>query len=145
MPDPEHSGKGIGVIIIDTLKSDEIIKYLGDKLLYITVNDDFTIEFTYPAYEQAEEIDDYENEHGLLTLLSLSHQPIEVNGRIHTGISPAATFLVLNHGAFREGEQERLKMGIDWLLERKERFNYLLWRSKWISDFTYRYKHLFIF
>ncbi|TCP21485.1 serine protease AprX [Scopulibacillus darangshiensis] len=89
----------------------------------IIVHDDFSIEVQMPAFEEPEEIQDFEDEHGLLTVLSLAHQPCKINGKLHTGISPAATFLVLNHGAFREGEGERLQKGINWLLEKREQWN----------------------
>ena len=122
-PEPNSSGHNIGIVIIDTLKPHQSIQHLKERLIYITVHDDLSIKVQMPAFEEPAEINDFEDEHGLLTVLSLAHQSCEINGKLHTGISPAATFLVLNHGAFREGEGERLQKGINWLLEKQEQWN----------------------
>lgn len=123
VPDFYSSGHNIGIVIIDTLKPHHSIQHLKERLIYITVHDDFSIEVQKPAFEEPEEIQDFENEHGLLTVLSLAHKPCKINDKLHTGISPAATFIVLNHGAFRKGEGERLQKGINWLLEKQEKWN----------------------
>src|SRR5699024_785526 len=117
-PDPDSSGHDVGIVIIDTLKPHQSIQHLKERLIYITVHDDLSIQVQMPAFEEPSMIKNVENEHGLLTVLSLAHQPCKINGKLHTGISPAATFIVLNHGAFRKGEGERLKEGINWLLEK---------------------------
>jgi serine protease AprX len=122
-PDPTLSGHNIGIVIIDTLKPHQSIHHLKERLIYITVHDDFSIEVQMPAFQEPEDIEAFEDEHGLLTVLSLAHQPCKINGKLHIGISPAATFLVLNHGAFREGEGERLQKGINWILEKQEQWN----------------------
>lgn len=122
-PDTKTSGQNVGIVFIDTLKAHQSIQHLEGRLIYITVHDDFAIEVRTPALEEPQEIQDFEDEHGLLSLLSLAHQPHKINGKLYTGIAPAATFLVLNHGAFRKGEGERLKKGINWLLERQEKWN----------------------
>lgn len=122
-PDAKTSGENVGIVIIDTLKAHQSIQHLKKRLIYITIHDDFTIEVRTPAFEEPQRIKDFDDEHGLLSLLSLAHQPYEINGKLYTGLAPAATFLVLNHGAFRVGEGERLKKGINWILERQEKWN----------------------
>lgn len=122
-PDPDLSGHKIGIVIIDDLKPHQSIQHLKERLIYVTVHNDFSVEVQMPVFEEPEEIQDFEDEHGLMTVLSLAHQPCKINGKLHTGISPAATFLVLNHGAFKEGEGDRLKAGIDWLLEKRKQWN----------------------
>lgn len=123
IPDKNTSGKDVGIVILDTIRSHSKIKHLGKHLRYILVNDDLSIESRYTAFEESEDFSSSHGEHGLMSLLLLSHLSFNYNGGVHTGIVPSANFIVLNHGAFRDGEGERLKRGIDWILERKLDWN----------------------
>ena len=123
IPDLDRSGKDVGIVILDMIRPHSKIRHLNKRLKYIIVNDDFSITSREPALEKPEDFSTSYGEHGLMSLLLLSHLPFEYNGQVHTGIAPAANFIVLNHGAFREGEEERLKKGINWILQRKSEWN----------------------
>ncbi|WJH29109.1 S8 family serine peptidase [Paenibacillus sp. CC-CFT742] len=116
-PDFHNSGHKIGVLIIDKMKPHHTIRHLGDRMKYVTVENDLTINCNNIAFQSSGEEDEEVGEHGLMTILTLSHQPFFLEGKTHVGLSPAANFIVLDHGAFREGESERLKYGMDWVLK----------------------------
>ncbi|MDR9857186.1 S8 family serine peptidase [Paenibacillus sp. VCA1] len=122
-PDYFTSGQNIGIVIIDKLKPHETIKHLGSRLKYVTVNDDLSIISKNIAHVLPSDCDGDRGEHGLMTLLALSHKPFRLQGKSHVGIAPAANFIVLDHGAFREGEGDRLKKGIDWILANMNDWN----------------------
>ncbi|WP_258394485.1 hypothetical protein [Paenibacillus sp. MDMC362] len=58
-----------------------------------------------------------------MTLLALAHKPFVFQGKTHIGIAPAAHYIVLNHGAFKTGEGERLKAGIEWIWNKQKKWN----------------------
>ncbi|MDT0124105.1 S8/S53 family peptidase [Paenibacillus sp. RRE4] len=124
-PEFQTSGQHVGVIIMDQIRPHPAIRHLGDRLKYITVNhdlsvqckDDIAVQSGSSAFSGGEDAE--LGVHGLKTLLALSHEPFEINGETHIGISPAAHFIVLDHGAFIDGEGERLKVGVDWILEQQ--------------------------
>ncbi|MGO4531524.1 S8 family serine peptidase [Paenibacillus sp. 2TAF8] len=124
-PEFENSGQHIGVIIIDQIRPHPAIRHLGERLKYITVNHDLSVQCNDDIVAQSGSSSFSGGEdaelgvHGLKTVLALSHEPFEINGETHIGISPAAYFIVLDHGAFMEGEGERLKAGVDWILEQQ--------------------------
>ncbi|MCK6075400.1 S8 family serine peptidase [Paenibacillus silvae] len=124
-PNFDTSGQDVGIIIIDRLKPHPALRHLGHRLKYITVQSDLSVhcneEVAYQAYADSflEGQDEGAGMHGLQTVLALSHEPFAINGDIHIGLCPAAHMIVLDHGAFREGEGERLKAGVDWILEQK--------------------------
>lgn len=124
-PDPpdEDSGQGVGVVIIDTLRPHQTIRHLGSRLKYVSVNNDLSVECRDVACEEPDEADGNKGEHGLMALLLLAHAPFEAEGMHYTSLAPAAHFIVLNHQAFREGEGERLKRGIGYILERSREWN----------------------
>lgn len=121
-PDRLRAGSGVGIVVIDTIGPYHLLQHLKDRLKYVTVHNDLSVTSQDIAYEASEEVSD-QGEHGLMSILALAHEPFELQGRIHVGIAPAAFFIVLNHGAFKLGEGDRLKRGIEWLLERKEAWN----------------------
>ncbi|WP_339265310.1 S8 family serine peptidase [Paenibacillus sp. FSL W8-0187] len=122
-PDFTESGKNIGIVIIDKITPHPAIQHLGDRLKYVTVHDDFSITCQNIALEKPVDHDDASGEHGLMTLLALSHKSFVVQGKTHIGIAPAAHYIVLNHGAFRTGEGERLKAGIEWIMNKQKEWN----------------------
>ncbi|GMK37614.1 hypothetical protein PCCS19_06680 [Paenibacillus sp. CCS19] len=121
-PELDLSGRGIGIVIIDTIRPHASIQHLGDRIEYVTVNEDLTIECRAIADEEPILDSDY-GEHGLMSVLALAHQPFEQEGQFHVGLAPAANFIVLNHHAFREGDGERLTAGIQWLLRERQEWN----------------------
>ncbi|MBX4148184.1 S8 family serine peptidase [Paenibacillus lautus] len=122
-PDFTESGKNMGIVIIDTITPHPALQHLGDRLQYVTVHDDFSITCRNIALEESLEHEDASGEHGLMTLLALSHKPFVFQGKTHIGIAPAAHYIVLNHGAFKTGEGERLKAGIEWILNKQKEWN----------------------
>ncbi|MEC0256589.1 S8 family serine peptidase [Paenibacillus lautus] len=122
-PDFTESGKNIGIVIIDTIAPHPAILHLGHRLKYVTVHDDFSVTCQNIALEEPVENEDASGEHGLMTLLALSHKPFAFQGKTHIGIAPAAHYIVLHHGAFRIGEGERLKAGIEWILNKQKEWN----------------------
>lgn len=124
-PEFQSSGQHIGVIIIDQIRPHPAIRHLGERLKYVTVNHDLSVQCNDDIVIQTDSNSFSDGEdaelgvHGLKTVLALSHEPFEINGDIHVGLSPAAHFIVLNHGAFMEGEGERLKAGVDWIVEQQ--------------------------
>lgn len=122
-PDFTESGKNIGIVIIDTITPHPAIQHLGHRLQYVTVHDDFSITCRNIALEEPLDQDNDSGEHGLMTLLALSHKPFVLQGKTHIGIAPAAHYIVLNHGAFKIGEGERLKAGIEWILNKQKEWN----------------------
>lgn len=121
-PDRLRAGRGVGIVVIDTISPHHLLRHLKDRLKYVTVHNDLSV----TSQDIADEVSDgvsAQGEHGLMSILTLAHEPFELQGRIHAGIAPAAFFIVLNHGAFKSGEGDRLKRGIAWLLQRKEAWN----------------------
>jgi len=123
-PDPDTSGRGVGVLLLDTLQPHACLQHLGQRLIYVTVHDDLTVTTRAlsprPAPPAAGEDD---GEHGIMGTLLAAHAPFKLNGQYYTGLAPAATYIVLNHGAFGPGEGERLKRGMAWILERRDEWN----------------------
>lgn len=117
-----RAGRGVGIVVIDTISPHHLLRHLKDRLKYVTVHNDLSVTSQDIADEASDEVS-VQGEHGLMSILALAHEPFELQGRIHAGIAPAAFFIVLNHGAFKAGEGERLRRGVEWLLERKEEWN----------------------
>lgn len=122
-PDFKAAGKDIGIVIIDRITPHPAIQHLRSRLKYITVHDDNSITCRDIANEDPEENHNGDGEHGLMTVLALSHLPFVHNGQIHTGIAPAANLVVLDHGAFKAGEGERLRAGISWIMQKRKEWN----------------------
>ncbi|ASA22503.1 hypothetical protein [Paenibacillus donghaensis] len=117
-PPAVNAGSNIGIVIIDTIRSHPAIRHLGSRLKYIEVDFDLSVTCRDIALEQPDDtLGDY-GEHGLMAVLTLSHQPFEAYGVQYNSLIPAAQFIVLNHQAFQEGEGERLQVGMDYILER---------------------------
>lgn len=123
-PDPKTSGRGIGVLILDTLQPHVSLQHLGQRLIYVTVHDDLSVT-TLPLSPRSSplSVGEDDGEHGIMSMLLAAHAPFELNGQYYTGLAPAATYIVLNHGAFHLGESERLKRGMSWILERRDEWN----------------------
>ncbi|MGF9696251.1 S8 family serine peptidase [Paenibacillus sp. MABNR03] len=122
-PDFNHSGQNIGIVIIDKIKPHHTIRHLGHRIKQVTVHDDLSIECSNVALEPPPEKDVEMGVHGLQTVLALSHMPFVIGGQTHVGLAPAANYIVLDHGAFTEGEGERLKRGMDWILTEQTEWN----------------------
>ncbi|MEK4237938.1 S8 family serine peptidase [Paenibacillus sp. FSL H7-0714] len=122
-PPEEDAGKDIGIVIIDTIRPHNTIRHLGSRIKYISVHNDLSVECREIAFEEPNDSDGDKGEHGLMAVLALSHEPFEFKGIKYTGLSPGSNFIVLNHLAFKEGEGERLKRGIDYILERSQEWN----------------------
>lgn len=103
-PPDFHIPANNGVVIIDKMKPHHTIRHLGDRMKYVSVENDLTINCNNIAFQSSGEVDEEVGGHGLMTILNLSHQPFFLDGKKHVGLSPAANFIVLDHGAFREGE-----------------------------------------
>lgn len=116
-PEFNNSGQNIGIVIIDKITPHHTIRHLGQRIKYITVNGDLSINCRNIAYQSPDKDEMGSGEHGLKTILALSHMPFVLEDKIHVGIAPAANFIVLDHGAFTEGEGARLKKGIDWIMQ----------------------------
>ncbi|RXZ79366.1 hypothetical protein EBB07_23205 [Paenibacillaceae bacterium] len=119
----EEGGKGIGIVIIDTIRPHHTIRHLGSRLQYISVKDDLSINCREIACEAPNDADGDKGEHGLMAVLALAHQPFEIDGIKYASLSPAATFIVLDHNAFKEGEGERLQHGLNYILDRSDEWN----------------------
>ncbi|WP_405156620.1 S8 family serine peptidase [Paenibacillus sp. FSL K6-0108] len=115
-PDVHTSGQGVGIVIIDSIKPHHLINHLNTRIKCVTVHENLTVTMKDISSNNGEE-DHLKGEHGLMSVLALTHEPIRLEGMIHVGIAPAATYIVLDHGAFTAGEGERLKKGMDWILE----------------------------
>lgn len=122
-PDERISGKDVGVVVLDRLRPHSTLRHLGHRLVYVVVNDDLSVTCRNIACESP--CDDYGDfgEHGLKSVLLLSHLPFELEGEEYSGIAPAAKYIVLDYGPFRDGERERLTRGVDWILERRDEWN----------------------
>ena len=123
MPDQNTSGRDIGIVVLDRLRPHPLLKSLGNRLKYVMVNNDCSVTMWNAATESFPTESSTSGEHGLGAVLTLTHAPFEVAGRIYGGISPAANLIVLNCWQFKEGEGERLQKGIDWVLKRKDEWN----------------------
>jgi len=122
-PDVNLSGKGIGMVVLDRLRPHPTLSHLGSRLKYIVVNDDLTVTQRDIAFEEPDTRHKAYGEHGLMVVNAMAHAPFEVDGHEYIGLAPAANYIVLNHGAFREGEAARLKRGMGWILERRDEWN----------------------
>lgn len=122
-PDFHEAGKDIGIVIIDKITPHPTIRHLSNRIHVVTVHDDYSITCRDIANEAPEQNHDGDGEHGLMTVLALSHLPFVVDGQIHTGISPAAQLIVLDHGAFKTGEGKRLSAGISWIMQKRQEWN----------------------
>jgi serine protease AprX len=122
-PDVLRSGRGVGIVVIDTISPHHLLRHLKERLKYVTVHHDLSVTSQDIAFDELYDEGSDKGEHGIMSILTLAHEPFELKGRIHMGIAPAAFLIVLNHGAFKAGEGDRLKRGIDWILERKEEWN----------------------
>ncbi len=109
-PEMKTSGEHVGVVIIDTICPHVTIEHLEERVHYVQVNHEFDISHRTIAYEPSQR-DTSKEEHGLKSLLTMAHQPFYNKGQLHIGLCPAATFIVLDHGQFKEGEKERLDKG----------------------------------
>ncbi|GLX67913.1 S8 family serine peptidase [Paenibacillus glycanilyticus] len=121
-PPDQVSGQGIGIIIIDDLSPHPAISHLAGCLKYVVVDDDSIICRNIAEQQYDPKLLDH-GIHGLMTVLTLAHQPFYSNGLIHTGIASGGNFIVLSHGAFKDGEGERLKRGVDWILANYSHWN----------------------
>lgn len=122
-PDYRTSGKDVGIVILDWLQPHATLHHLGARITYVMVDDYLQVTCRAIASESPTPSQDDSGIHGLMSVLLLSHAPFELEAQEYSGLAPAATFIVLNHGAFRAGEGERLRRGIAWLLERREEWN----------------------
>jgi serine protease AprX len=122
-PSFEDSGKGIGVVIIDNIKPHLSLRHLGERLINVLIKNDLTIECEKTAFKDTADSMGTSGEHGLMTLLLMAHKPFKHNGEYHTGIAPAANYIILSIGQFKEGEDKRLEKGVEWILENRDKYN----------------------
>jgi serine protease AprX len=122
-PDASTSGKDVGIVVLDRIRPHATLRHLGSRIIHVVVNDDLSITRRDIAFEEPREEDGDYGEHGLMSVLLLSHAPFELEGSEYVGLAPAANYIVLDRGAWRAGEGERLKCGIEWLLERRDEWN----------------------
>ncbi|QHW29499.1 S8 family serine peptidase [Paenibacillus rhizovicinus] len=112
----QSAGQGIGIIIIDDICPHPTLNHLADRIKHVVVANDNAITCSDIVNEGFNPSNLDNGIHGLMTVLTLAHEPFTVDGFCHAGIAPAGNFVVLSHGAFKDGEGERLKLGIDWIL-----------------------------
>lgn len=119
-PDETQAGKGIGIVITDTVINHPFIKHLGGRLKSVTVNKDMSVDCRDIVNEVPQEKAPYPNnaEHGMVSLFLLSHMPFELEGKKYVGLVPQATFIMIeNH------DPVLLKKGMEWIVERREKWN----------------------
>ncbi|OMF08003.1 hypothetical protein BK129_09515 [Paenibacillus amylolyticus] len=121
-PDFHTSGLGVGIVIIDSIKQHHLVNHLNTRIKCVAVHENMTVSVRDISSMNREE-DNRKGEHGLMSVLALAHEPILLEEQIHVGIAPAATLIVLDHGAFTTGEGERLKKGMEWILEHGVEWN----------------------
>ena len=122
-PPDERSGKGIGIIIIDDISPHPALTHIGQRLRHVVVADDLSVTCRVLGRESFDPDGLEDGIHGLMTMLTLTHQPFYDHGFRHIGIAPSANYVVLSHGAFKEGEGDRLKRGVEWILDNLPEFN----------------------
>lgn len=122
-PPGQQSGQGVGIIIIDDISPHPALKHIGQRLKHVVVADDLSVTCRDIADETFDPCVFEQGEHGLMTVFTLAHQPFYDNGFRHIGIASAGNYVVLSHGAYRDGEGKRLKRGVDWILEHSPEFN----------------------
>lgn len=122
-PDPVSSGKDIGIVVLDSIRPHAALRHLGRRIIHVIVNDDLSITCRDIAFEVPREQDGDHGEHGLMSVLLLSHAPFKLDGHEYVGLAPAANYIVLDRGAWRTGEAERLKRGMEWALQRRDEWN----------------------
>ncbi|WP_044642204.1 S8 family serine peptidase [Risungbinella massiliensis] len=107
----EDSGKGIGIIILDGALSHVSLSHLKGRAKLIKVRKDMTISctdlFEEPLTEEVEK-----EEHGLMVLSLLAHQPMEYRGMEYAGLAPSANYIFLSSYI-----PERRKKGLEWILQ----------------------------
>ncbi|MBS4196085.1 S8 family serine peptidase [Lederbergia citri] len=115
-PNPETSGKNVGIVIIDHVNTDGEFHYLGDRLHQVSVHEDLSVSCcSFQTYQS-----DYHDisEHGANVLRLLAHPPFSYKNHTYVGLAPAATFFILS-----EYDPEKLRKGIEWLVERRQEWN----------------------
>ncbi len=122
-PDVTISGKDIGIVILDRIRPHPALRHLGNRIHYLVVDDDLKVTHRNIAFEEPDPKHGSYGEHGLMVVLTIAHAPFVVDSHEYIGLAPAANIIVLDRGQFREGEGERLRKGMDWLLERRDEWN----------------------
>jgi serine protease AprX len=122
-PDPVSSGKDIGIVVLDSIRPHAALRHLGRRIIHVIVNDDLSITRRDITLEAPRDRDGNHGEHGLMSVLLLSHVPFILDGHEYVGLAPAANYIVLDRGAWRAGEAKRLKRGMEWVLQRRDEWN----------------------
>lgn len=96
-PDEAQAGKGIGIVITDSVINHPMIKHLAGRIKRVTVTDDLSIVCQDVVMDEPQEIAPYPNEaeHGMVSLFLLSHLPFELNQKKYVGLVPQATFIMV--------------------------------------------------
>ncbi|WP_148709097.1 S8/S53 family peptidase [Falsibacillus albus] len=114
-PDPVTSGEGVGIVILDKLDNPQHFRHLGSRLNKISVNDDLSVSCSTFCYDHSPLT---EFGHGDCVLQLLAQRPFEFQGKVHVGISPAATFYLLD-----ETDPLKIKKGLEWVVQKKNEWN----------------------
>jgi serine protease AprX len=108
----EHSGSGIGIIILDDVIPHESLYHLKNRVKRINVNKYNTIIcsnlFDSPVVK---EISKYA-EHGLMLLHLLTHQPMVRKDYRFEGLAPSSHYIFLP-----TYEPDQIKAGLEWILK----------------------------
>lgn len=129
IPDAQTSGKGIGIIILDDIISHKLVHHLGDRLKQVTVDDNFTVTCKTVTPQHPQHQTSEATEHGLMVLQLLAHLPFCLHDKLHTGLAPAATFIILS-----EMEPEKIERGLDWILQERTEWNIQLLLNLIVPD-----------
>ena len=133
-PDETTAGKGVGIVILDDVINHPCIRHLSGRLKRISVDKDFNVTCKDVILEEAETSAPYKkNEHGMMSLLLLSHLPFEIDKKKYVGIAPAATFFMIP-----SIRPELIKKGVEWIIKRSEQWNMYIFIF-YVSSFDKRY------
>lgn len=119
-PDETQAGKGIGIVITDTVINHPMINHLAGRLKKVTVNDDMSIVCHDVVMDESQEIAPFSNtaEHGMSSLFLLSHLPFKLNKKKYVGLVPQATFIMVDtHNPIL------LKKAMEWISEKRDIWN----------------------
>lgn len=111
-PPEEHSGQGMGIIILDEIIPHVSLRHLKGRIKQVKVHKDLTITCT-DVFDGplTEEVTRY-TEHGLMVLSLLAHPPFEFKENLYTGLAPSANFIFLP-----TSKPDRIKAGLEWILD----------------------------
>lgn len=110
-PPEEHSGQGMGIIILDEIVPHVSLRHLKGKVKQVKVYKDLTITCSDVFEEQLIEEVMRDTEHGLMVLSLLAHPPFKFDGNLYTSLAPSANFIFLS-----TSKPDRIKAGLEWIL-----------------------------